>query len=361
MNTFRKIAYLFLLTSSLCYSQNKISQPEKDFETFWTTFKNNYAFFKLKKVNWDSTYIKFRPLVSKNTNQDQLVSILGKMVEPLKDGHVTISKGDEMVFSSKKTSQFRNEFKGVEKEFWQTVNKTLEANGFQAVVGIGPIFKDQNLFYFSQTPEIGYIRISRCFGNAESLYDDKKEILDIKLMLDLLDNLISKIENTKTLIIDLRGNGGGHAGLEMASRFVKTKTLTHYKAVKTKGDYNTFTPLEPQYISPYIGKQFLKNLIILTNDKTASSAEDFTISLYKQDNVVTIGTNTSGMMSDMFSGELSNSISFTLSNQVYYSTDKEILEDRGVPVKYRIENTKQDITNQIDPVIVKALNLFQNN
>ena len=135
--------------------------------------------------------------------------------------------------------------------------------------------------------------------------------------------------------------------------------MTHYKSIKQKGNYDTVSELEPQHILPNNGTQYLKQVIILTNDKTASSAEDFTISLYKQDNVVTIGTNTSGMLSDMFGGELSNKISFTLSNQIYYSTDKEILEDKGVPVKYEILNTKQDIVNKIDPVIIKALKIIE--
>jgi carboxyl-terminal processing protease len=59
------------------------------------------------------------------------------------------------------------------------------------------------------------------------------------------------------------------------------------------------------------------------------------------------------MLSDMFTGELSNKFSFTLSNQVYCTTNKDILEDKGVPVQIEIKNTKQDITNKQDPVILK--------
>ena len=57
----------------------------------------------------------------------------------------------------------------------------------------------------------------------------------------------------------------------------------------------------------------------------------------------------------MFGGNVSNKISFTLSNQRYYSTDNKILEDIGVPVEIEIKNTKQDIENKIDPVIIKAI------
>jgi carboxyl-terminal processing protease len=352
-----KIIFLFLLISSTTFGQKTktLSKPEKDFEAFWTTFKDNYAFFELKGVDWDSTYLKYRPLVTWKTSEKKLIAILSQMVEPLKDGHITISKGEEILFKAKKAFQFKQEFKGMEKQFWQTVDTTLTINGFPKQVGLGPLFKDENLYYFSQTAQFAYIRITRCFANPESIFDDRKEIEDTKLMLQLFDSVLNKISNTKALIVDLRANGGGHGGLELASRFVKAKTLTHYKSIKQKGNYSTFSEPEPQYILPNNGTQYLKKLIILTNDKTASSAEDFTISLYKQDNVTTIGTNTSGMLSDMFGAELSNNISFTLSNQVYYSTDRTILEDKGVPVAIKVINLKKDIENRQDPVLAKAI------
>ena len=354
-----RILLILLLATQFSFGQTtkKLSKPEKDFETFWTTFKDNYAFFKLKGVNWDSTYQKYRPLVSKKTKQKELVAILGQMVEPLKDGHITITKGEEILFKSKKPSYFKQEFKGLRKEFWHTVDTTLISKGFSKPIGFGPVFMDENLYYISKTEKVGYIRISRCFADIKNIFDDSKELADTELMLSLFDSLVSKISNTQTLIIDLRANGGGHSGFELASRFVKAKTLTHYKSIKQKGNYETFSPIEPQYISPNNGIQYLKQIIILTNDNTASSAEDFVISLYKQDNVTIIGNKTSGMLSDMFSGELSNKISFTLSNQVYYSTDKEIIEDKGVQVNYQVINTKKDIETKQDPVLIKALEL----
>ena len=349
------IIFFTYLTTAQSQTTKKMSKPEKDFEKVWTTFKDNYAFFKLKGINWDSSYFKYRPLVTKKTNEKELVAIFGQMVEPLKDGHITISKGEEILYKVKKPSYFQQEFKGIEKEFWQTVNKTLLTNNFTEPKGIGLAFRDENLYYVSHNTEVGYIRITRCFANPKSIFDDKIEKADTKLMLNLFDSLLTSLSNKKALIIDLRSNGGGHGGIELARRFVKEKTLTHYKAIRRKGGYENFTTLEPNYIAPNKGVQFLKPVAILTNDKTASSAEDFTISLYKQANITTIGTNTSGMLSDMFGTDLSNKISFTLSNQCYYSTDKKILEDIGVPVKIEVINSKLDITNGIDPIIVKTM------
>jgi carboxyl-terminal processing protease len=354
---FKALLFLLFAISFTAQSQTikKISQPENDFETFWTTFKNNYAFFKLKGVNWDSTYTKFRSLVTKNTNQNQLITILGQIVEPLKDRHITISKGDEILYKIKKPSYFKQEFKGIEPAFWQTVYTTLENNNFSAIKGIGPVFKNENLYYACQSSTVGYIRITRCFANPESIFDDKKEIGDTKLMLKLFDSILSSFASTKSIIIDVRSNGGGHGGIELASRFTNKKILTHYKSIRKKGDYESFTNLEPNYLIPNKKTKYLNSIIILTNDKTASSAEDFTISLYQLPTVTTIGTNTSGMLSDMFSGNISKGISFTLSNQRYYSTDNKLLEDVGIAPKIEIKNTKQDIENKVDPVIIKAI------
>ena len=352
------ILLIFILTFCLTANSQtikKLSRPEKDFKKFWTTFKDNYAFFQLKGINWDETYKKYKPQINRNTKETELVKIFGEMVEPLKDGHITISKGEKILYKGKKPSFFKQEFKGIEKDLWKTSFETLQKNGFSEIKGIGPIVKGENLYYVSQNSELGFIRISRCFGNLESIFDDKKEIEDTKLMLTLFDSIINSFAKTKGIIIDIRANGGGHGGEELASRFAIKKIITHYKAIRLKGDYENITELKPIYITPNIGVKYSNPIAILINDKTASSAEDFTISLYKQKNITTIGTNTSGMLSDMFNSDLSNEISFTLSNQRYYSTEKILLEDIGVPVKIEVKNTRKDIENKIDPVILKAI------
>ena len=347
----------FCITANSQTSMN-LSKPEKYFEKFWITFKDNYAFFQLKEVDWDKTYIKYKAQINSKTKEKELVKIFGEMVEPLKDGHITILKGEDFLYKYKKPSLFKQEFKGIEKELWKTSFETLQKNGFSEIKGIGPIVKDENLYYASQNSEIGFIRISRCFGSLESIFDDKIEIEDTKLMLTLFDSILNSFSKTKGIIIDIRSNGGGHGGEELASRFALEKIITHYKATRIKGGYENFTELEPIYITPNVGVKYSKPIVILTNDKTASSAEDFTISLYKQKNVTTIGTNTSGMLSDMFVTNLSNKISFTLSNQRYYSTEHKLLEEVGLPVKIEIKNTKKDIENMVDPLIVKAIEIL---
>lgn len=54
----KNIILIFSLTFSITVksqTNKKLSKHEKDFEKFWTTFKENYAFFQLKGVDWDET------------------------------------------------------------------------------------------------------------------------------------------------------------------------------------------------------------------------------------------------------------------------------------------------------------------
>lgn len=349
------IVFFVTIFSVSVEAQQKLSKYEEDFETFWSTFKNHYAFFKLKAVNWDSTYSIYRPKVTSSTKKNEFIELLKQMVMPLNDGHVTISEGDEVLFKAKKPSYFKQEFEGVEKEFWNMSFSTLKQKGFSMPVGSGPLYKDNPLYYSAQTQELGYIRITRCFAQLESLFDEKKEAADVQLMLSLFDALLNKFAQKKAIVIDIRGNGGGHGGFELASRFAATRTLTHYISLKQPGSDEAFSAPAPQYIQPNNGVQYLKQIVILTNDRTASSAEDFAISLYQLPNVAVIGTNTSGMFSDMYEAKLSGKLSFTLSNQVYFNTQMKIIEDAGVPVKVEVKNSKQDIAMGIDPVIEKMM------
>lgn len=353
---FLQIIFLFFFTLTI-FAQNKggISKPEEQFEQFWRAFKDHYAFFDLKKVNWDTVYQTYRPKVNSKTKEQDLIQLFQEMVAPLKDGHITISKGDKVIFKAQKPSYFKQEFKGKEDEFWSMVEGTLVQNGFSKPKPIGPTFKGIALFYYGQSAELGYLRITRCFGEVSSLFDDDLEKKDIQIMERMLDSILTMQAPKRGLIIDLRGNGGGHGGLEMASRFVQLRQLTHYKATKIPGSDSSYTKKEAFYSQLFQGYRYTQPIVVLTNDKTASSAEDFTLTLSSQPHVQLVGTPTSGMLSDMYAIELNDEITVTLSNQVYYGPDDQILEDNGVPIDIEITNSKEDLVTQKDPVVEKAL------
>ena len=68
-----------------------LRDPEKNFETFWLTFRNRYPFFALRGVDWTRQYHTYRPKVTKRTTDDELFQIFCRMLAPLNDGHVQLT------------------------------------------------------------------------------------------------------------------------------------------------------------------------------------------------------------------------------------------------------------------------------
>jgi hypothetical protein len=60
---------------------------QENYQIFWQTFAEQYAFFPLHKVDWRATDRKFRPIVTTTTGPSQLFQIFRQMIEPLQDAH----------------------------------------------------------------------------------------------------------------------------------------------------------------------------------------------------------------------------------------------------------------------------------
>ena len=349
----------FLISfSSAVYSQSTQSKPEQLFEKFWQEFDENYALFDVKGVDWQQTYTTYRNQVNAKTSDQELIAVFKQMLDPLKDGHINIFQKDKRLYKGEsKNNSFRTEFQGVEKEFWMNVNALLQQQGFGApqpkgALVDGSFTKAVPPMYVSRNNEIGYIRFTRFFNQLKGVMgSDKDELADQNELAKLVDETLSEYSTCKSLIIDLRDNGGGHSGYELAGRFISDSALVNYKSIRSNGK---FSPLKEYWVKPFSSVRFIKPIVILTSDRTASAAEDFTLSLSKFPNVTIIGTATKGMFSDTYSFELPNKMETSLSNQLYYDTKKIILEDRGVAPTVEMRNTRKDIEAKTDAVLMRA-------
>lgn len=355
-------ACIFCVTTAGRSPSRYRAQPEKDFETFWRTFKDHYAFFALHHLDWDQVYATYRPTITARTTPAELQATLIQMVKPLEDGHITISRGEEILYKgTTRRHSFKEEFKPVQNDYWQTAYQNLQAAGFGPVRGTGPaVGKYQVLYTAKSAQNLGYLRLTRCFAELSGvLGTTRQEEQDHQRLLGLFDAALQELSGCRGLILDLRGNGGGHSGKEMASRFALSRRLTHFTAERQPGGYEQFTPLQPYYLTPNPGLTYQKPLLILTNDATASSAEELVLALYQQPNVTTIGDNTAGMFSDMYQARLTDKVSYTLSHQRYFTPDTTLLEGGGVPVKQPVPHTRPDLTRHHDPVIAQAVALLR--
>jgi carboxyl-terminal processing protease len=335
------------------------SLPEQSFEQFWQAFRDHYAFFPLKQVDWDATYRAYRPRITAQTPQDSLVQMFGRMVAPLHDGHITISQGETILFKGEsRRNSFKQTFKTMQPEFWRVATQQLQMAGFGPLKGMGADFKGKQPLYVSRSGGIGYLHLTRNFADISgAIGTDAQEKKDQQRLEKLFSQALKQLQGCHVLLLDIRDDGGGHSGVELAGHFATERVLTSYKALRQPGGYDRFTEPQPVYITPAAGPRFAGPVILLTSDQTASAAEDLTIALSTLPQVTQIGTATKGMLSDMYSVHLPNGLDVTLSHQRYTTPAGQPLEDVGVQPDVAVENTLSALQQQRDPVLEKALEL----
>jgi C-terminal processing protease CtpA/Prc len=317
----------------------------------------------LYPLNWKQQYDIYRTIVSSKTTEKELITIFGEMLAPFKDNHSYIAKGDSFIYRTPYISAYDKEFpsRKLKDSMWKVSCKTLEMYNFEKMQAFGPKEKGISLFYQSRSTDIGYIKISRCYGKTEALFDDILAIADSINSVHLFDSLLSNILDKKALILDLRNNNGGNDWMYyLASRFLDKERITHYISTRQKGNHDNFSAMKPYMLQPNGAVRYLNPIVILTNVKTASAAEGFLIAVKDLPNVTLIGSSSEGIFSNTMNYDIdeSQNIWGTLSNEKIFDANKVCYERKGIPVDIEIYNCKNDLEKNVDPIIKKAIEVL---
>ncbi|MEM1124223.1 MAG: S41 family peptidase, partial [Bacteroidota bacterium] len=331
---------------------DQIDQPTKNFEALWKEFDLRYANFDLKKVNWDSVYQVYRPQVTEQTTNQALFNLCCEMVQTLNDGHVTIDPdfedepitcGPPYEFSIRRAFPTAFAFQ----LFEQVMDKTLKNNGFSEASR--PRVTDETNFQYRTSSQFGYLRL-----------DEMTEKFPLRRLKKALNTAFAAFQNKEGIIIDLRFNGGGwdKVGYQIAGHLVNKKQIGHYKKTRKKGT-NEFKKLKSFSVKPKSKNIFAKPVIILTSDFTASAAEVFLLAVKYLPHVTIVGDTTEGIFSDMYEFELPNNWEVSLSHQQFFSTDMVNYEEIGIAPDVKVVNSVEDLENEVDRVIAKAIEVLQ--
>ena len=324
--------------------------PEVNFEELWTTFHERYPFFEARGVDWRKQYDEFRPKVTQETTDDELFDIICRMLEPLNDGHVKIkSKATEnqnkRYYTPEKKPRFWQEFSDSEiVQLFETTGKTLVANGFDP-----PAKTEAWMLHYCRSNDAGYIRIL--------------ELEDIKKwkLIGALDKITNDFKDLKGLIVDLRNCPGGDdsTAITIINRFCDRTRTAFHRRTKIGPNDDDLTPLKTWHLEPEGDTQFTGPIAVLICDSVFSGGEAFALAIRELPHVTLIGDHTNGIFSYELEKKLPNGWKYTLSYQKYFSADMICYESKGVPADIELFNTKADIENGIDPLIVRALELFK--
>ncbi len=304
------------------------NDAEGNFDALWEILDAHYCFFDEKNVDWDSVYNAYRPLVTSETSVTELYSICADMLDELRDGHVNLITPFATSYYKKWWSDYPQNFDSrlVEEHY-------LNFSGLTRGGITYAMFPDS----------IGYIRYpSFSTGVGETT----------------LDWAFALLSPCKSLIIDIRDNGGGSlADVEtFARRFIKKRTLAGYISHKSGPGHDEFSEPYPYYYDPPEQQRigWDKPVVILTNRSCFSAANNFVSFMSSLPQVTIVGDRTGGGSGMPFSSEIPCGWSIRFSASPIYDTDMRSTET-GIEPDIHIDLDPEAALDGIDTMLDKAL------
>ncbi len=305
------------------------------FDDMWSEYNKKYALFDIKGINWQETYDVFRPQINNSMSDLELHNKLGEMLTHLNDSHVSLT-------STLGTYESRPI---IESDFELDIVKTY----IDEFYTIG----DKNLVY-GKINSIGYLYI-RTFAPESN---QATTLLDWALK---IDDIINYLENCPSVIIDVRGNGGGlpQTGFYIANRFADKKRAFQIIENKNGPDRTDFSDPRTYDIKPEGSKQYKGNVFLLTDTGTLSAAEGFTMAMKTLPNVTQVGVQTGGIFSLALARDTLNGWIYRISVQKITDMNGICYEGTGMfpSNEYYMEYDSEDKLNGIDTQLEFILNL----
>ena len=305
---------LLLACLTACVDEEEFSDtPAGNFEALWTIIDEHYCFFDYKRqeygLDWQQVHDKYRQRINNSMTDEQLFEVLAGLLSELRDGHVNLTAAHDM-------ARYWQWYQNYPANYSDSLERIYLGTDYRIAAGMKYKIFDDN---------IGYIRYES-FNNGVGS-GNLTEVLNYLML-------------CRGLIIDIRNNGGGDlTNVEkIASRFTNERVLVGYIQHKTGPGHFDFSELEPRYLDPAASLRWQKRVIVLTNHRVFSAANEFTMYMKALPNVRVIGDVTGGGAGLPFSSSLPNGWVVRFSAVPMYdakhnSTEFGIIPDLYVPLR----------------------------
>ena len=312
----------------------KIDAPQKNFQILWDDFDRYYVFFESKNVNWQALYDIYAPQVTDHTDNSALFDILSSMLTHLDDGHVNL------------IAPFKN-FNSANRRPEGTLNLDLVKSKY---LSAGFQTTGNGLFTSGQISDaIGYLHIAS-FGSKNG-----------RAWVEAIDPIVNEFFDHKSLIIDVRGNGGGKSNNvdKIVGRFADQKRVSALLQWRNGSRHSDFGFIWKGHVEPVGNKQFTRPIIVLTDRKVVSSGEYFVLAMKRFPYVRTVGDTTFGALGSPLRKKLPNGWEYRIPTGKWSSADYVLYEDIGVPPDIHVAVSPSDSLMERDPVIETAIQLLK--
>lgn len=312
-------------------------------EWFCATFREHYAFFEVRGVDWKAIEAGARASLDPEASAEELFELLGAMLEPLEDAHCSLEAelpgGDSLEAYSGRPDPdplAEEQFEA----FRDLVDRSyLTSRPRRACAG--------RLSFGFLTEGVGYLRLDGMWGSRGRLER-------------ALDNAFEELSQAEGLVLDLRFNGGGEDdyGFLLAARLVEEGILVATKEVRSDPeDASALTAVGELRVEPSGRAGFSGPVVLLVSRYTVSAAEVFGLSmLARRPRAHIVGEASAGAFSDILVARLPNGWEVGLSNEVYRTGEGRCFEGRGLPLDFEVETLRLDhLRMGADPALEAAL------
>lgn len=287
---------------------SQIEVEENPLLFFWEEMDKKYVYFEEKNINWDS--IRDVALQYNYLDTTEMVSGFNAMIKPLKDQHVWVYNGEEIMTHSVQSYNYLS----------LNLSHYSESN----------IFVNEYIYISQLANDIVYVWPK----SFRSYFTDLKEAL-------------STYNYKNGIIIDVRINSGGfiNATMDMASYFIEGQHTVLYDKSKNGHGHSDFTDYIPIKIEGSNSFSGIKTVVIA--DKPTYSAANSFVSVMKNfTNSIIVGNITGGGGASSVSGILPNGWTYSISQQPGFDVNFNSLEP-GVEPHYLIPFEEEEFQKYI--------------
>lgn len=315
------------------------ADPVTNFDYFWHSLNDHYAFFAERGINWAERYREFSPLVTANTSEEQLFAIMAEMISDFNDAHLGVDAdiaGVPLSATGARTTRWEQMQINVANELGEDELDQVEQELLlgqlalmQTYVGseLRQADSRQPLYWGLSQDKVGYIFLAAMGGYAGPVVSP---VADKAAAEKAFAQMMQELSGARAIIIDNRFNQGGYDDI---SRALANHFVTRDTRVLDKFARNRLATTDKQSLHLKPAKPgFSKPVYLLNSEASVSAAETFSLMLKRLPQVKLVGEASNGALSDMLDLQLPNGWSLSLSNEVYRDDAGAVFEVTGVPV-----------------------------
>ncbi|MBO6027069.1 MAG: hypothetical protein J6P73_07470 [Bacteroidales bacterium] len=310
------------------------NNPVNVFDYLWNKVDQQYSFFDVKGVDWDSVYEVYRPKVYDEIELDSFFCVCSAILNTLQDGHTNLISNFDVSHNDSVYYRMYAE-KNIDEQVvvlnYLTVNYHTTGSIVHNAIRDG---------------KVAYLRYSSFMNDITT---------------DNLDYLRHIYENCDGMILDLRQNGGGNIiniGT-LLSMFDNHGQPLYRTQIKSGPKHDAFTELatvyadSTNYNDPFTDAPYTKPFAVLIDRGSYSATSFFAICTMAYDNIKLFGDYSGGGLGLPNGGALPNGWTYRFSITRTIALDGGNYEN-GVPPEERVLIDEASTAQGIDNVIEAA-------